>query len=101
MRINTANEKLIALADAAQLVPRRNGRKIHISTLYRWSTVGCRGVVLETFQAGASRATSREAVARFFAKLTEQRQQKASGGYTTKDVNQDSAVERELKKLGL
>lgn len=43
-----------------------------MATLYRWSTIGCKGVVLETAQIGGTRCTSREALDRFFAALTAQ-----------------------------
>jgi hypothetical protein len=69
--IDSASETLISLADAAAELPRRRrGRKVHISCLYRWSTAGCRGVVLESIQVGATRCTSREALQRFFERLS-------------------------------
>jgi Protein of unknown function (DUF1580) len=69
--IDTSTEKILTLAEAAAELPRRRrGRKTHISTLYRWTLSGCRGVVLECVQIGATRATSREALARFFDRLT-------------------------------
>src|SRR4051795_8401887 len=70
--IDTRNETVVSLAQAADDLPRRRrGRKTHISTLYRWATVGCRGVVLETIQVGATRCTSREALQRFFERLSQ------------------------------
>jgi Protein of unknown function (DUF1580) len=72
--IDSTSETLISLADAAKAVPRRRrGRKTHLSTLYRWATVGVRGVVLETLQCGGSRVTSREAMQRFFEALSQPR----------------------------
>src|SRR5215218_9525349 len=69
--IDSASETIISLAQAADGLPRRRrGRKTHVSTLYRWATVGCRGVVLETIQIGATRCTSREALQRFFEHLS-------------------------------
>src|SRR3954453_17662770 len=69
--IDSASETLISLAQAAGDLPRRRrGRKTHVSTLYRWATVGCRGVVLESIQIGASRCTSREALQRFYERLS-------------------------------
>lgn len=53
------------------------------------STVGCRGIVLETLQTGGTRATSREAVARFFQRLTAA----AHGGVT--EVRSEQAAGRE------
>jgi hypothetical protein len=69
--IDSTVENPIPLAVAARLVPpRRNGKRTHISTLYRWATVGVRGVVLETLQVGGSRCTSREALQRFYERLS-------------------------------
>jgi Protein of unknown function (DUF1580) len=56
---------------AAELPRRRGGRQTNVSTLYRWTTAGCRGVKLEYVQVGATRCTTREALARFFERLTE------------------------------
>jgi hypothetical protein len=69
--IDPLAETLISLADAAKSCPkRRGGKKTHVSCIYRWTTVGCRGVVLESIQIGGTRCTSHEALARFFARLT-------------------------------
>lgn len=69
--IDTATERILTLAQAAAQLPRRRrGRKAHVSTLYRWTVSGCRGVVLEHIQIGATRATSQEALQRFFDRLT-------------------------------
>jgi len=68
--INVAKENLISLTDAAKKLPRRrSGKRPHIATLYRWAQRGLHGVRLETLQAGGSRCTSVEALARFFAEL--------------------------------
>ncbi len=72
MPIDPTSESLLSLTKAAKGLPRRRrGKKPHISTLYRWSTAGCRGVVLETVQIGGTRRTSSQALARFFRKLTQ------------------------------
>src|SRR4051794_26071708 len=71
MTIEISAESVITLANAAEALPRRRGgRKTHVSTLYRWATIGCRGVQLETIQIGATRCTSREALQRFFERLS-------------------------------
>jgi len=73
MSIDFSSETIISLADAAKLLPtRRAGRKAHVSCLYRWTTAGIRGVVLESVQVGGTRCMSREALARFVERLTEQ-----------------------------
>lgn len=69
--VDPLSEQLISLTEAASLLPRRRrGRKASPSTCYRWSQTGVRGVVLETVQVGGTRCTSREALARFFAALS-------------------------------
>jgi hypothetical protein len=79
--IDTTIETVRPLAQAASELPRRRGgRKTHISTLYRWATAGCRGVVLETIQIGATRCTSLEALQRFFERLSLPVQVGAVGG---------------------
>jgi hypothetical protein len=79
--INSTTETLISLTEAAKTVPRRRrGRKTHLSTIYRWTTVGVRGVVLETLQCGGSRITSREALQRFFESLSQPVQIGTVGG---------------------
>ena len=71
MPIDPNSETLVSLSQAGKHLPRRRaGKRPHISCLYRWSTAGCRGVVLETIQIGGTRCTSREALHRFFDALT-------------------------------
>jgi Protein of unknown function (DUF1580) len=79
--IDCHSEHVISFPQASDESPRRRkGRKIHVSCFYRWSTVGCRGVILETIQIGGNRCTSREALMRFYARLSESRQAGAVGG---------------------
>ncbi len=69
--IDPNSETLLSLADAARLLPRRRGdKRPHVSCLYRWTTAGCKGVILESLQVGGTRCTSKEALARFFEALT-------------------------------
>jgi hypothetical protein len=76
--IDPNTETLLTLAEAARLIPpRRANRPTHLSCLYRWTVSGCRGIILESLQIGATRATSREALSRFYAALTAQTQGKA------------------------
>jgi hypothetical protein len=64
------DEQKMTLTQAAAWLPRRRGRRTHVSTLYRWTQTGCRGVRLEYVQIGATRCTSLEALQRFFDRLT-------------------------------
>jgi hypothetical protein len=96
--IDQASEELITLTAACKLLPkRRRGKKPHVSTLYRWSSVGCRGVVLETLQVGGTKCTTREALARFCQRLTEQCH---SSTVSVSDAGFSDA-ERELDTLGI
>jgi Protein of unknown function (DUF1580) len=94
--IDSANETLITLANAAKLIPRRRrGRKTHVSTLFRWTTIGRRGVVLESIQVGGTRCTSREAMQRFFERLSESRQVGAVGGQPGSIARRRTIAERQ------
>jgi hypothetical protein len=67
------DESVVSLAEVTKLLPRRRqGKRPNVATLYRWTRVGVRGVVLESIQCGGTRCTSREALDRFFAALTAQ-----------------------------
>lgn len=69
--IDSTLETVFPLSEAPEHLPRRRrGRKVHISTLHRWATVGCKGVRLETINVGATKCTSREGLQRFFEAIT-------------------------------
>jgi hypothetical protein len=64
-------ENLRALPAVPGILPAsRDGRPVHLSSVYRWTTVGIRGVVLETIQVGGRRLTSVEALQRFAERLS-------------------------------
>jgi hypothetical protein len=70
--IDAATEQLVFLRDVPKRIPpRKNGQRINLATIYRWCSRGCRGIVLETLDlGGAGKATSVEAMQRFFVKLS-------------------------------
>jgi hypothetical protein len=70
MAIDLLVESTIPLKEAANVLPRRNGKRINFSTLWRWSMRGVRGVKLETLRIGGTLATSHEALQRFADALT-------------------------------
>ena len=71
MAIDPSTEALLSLSDAARSLPaRRRGKRPHVSCIYRWTTTGCKGVILESLQCGGTRVTSREALGRFMEALT-------------------------------
>lgn len=62
-------EELLTFTEAASVLPRRRGgAKTAISTLWRWSKRGSRGVVLETVHVGGNVYVSRDALGDFIAK---------------------------------
>lgn len=68
--IDIGQEELIAVRDVPRALPKRpNGRRLHVSAVYRWISRGVRGVVLESARIGGSTYTSREAMARFAERL--------------------------------
>ena len=68
--IDPVKEELLTFSQAAAYCPRRRqGRKPHVSTLQRWATRGCRGVVLETLRTPSGRCTTAQAIQRFFDRL--------------------------------
>ena len=71
MVIDFRQETLISLAEAAKYIPRGKRKRLHASTVYRWTTNGVRGVVLESIQCGGTRYTSLEALDRFFKRLSQ------------------------------
>lgn len=73
MSIDLSKEPAIPLADVPKLrwLPRRRGgRRLHVSTVFRWCLRGIRGVRLEYVQAGGIRVTTEAALLRFFERLT-------------------------------
>jgi len=68
--IDIATETVLALTEAAAVLPPLRGRKRpSYSTLWRWATKGINGVRLETVKIGGTSFTSREALQRFVAAL--------------------------------
>jgi hypothetical protein len=66
--IDIQKEELLTLAMASRqsLLPkRRNGKRPHVATLYRWAQRGVRGVRLETIRVGGTLCTTVSAIQRF------------------------------------
>lgn len=69
--IDTAVENLVPLRDVPRLLPPRpNGKRLHISAVYRWTLRGVKSTRLETVKIGGTTYTSREAIQRFSERLT-------------------------------
>lgn len=63
--IDLKKESAITLAEVPSHIPKRKGRKVHYSTVYRWVTKGARGRRLESLLVGGVRYTTVEALGRF------------------------------------
>lgn len=101
MAIDPNTETLVSLAGAARVLPRRRGdKRPHVSCLYRWTTRGCKGVILESVQVGGTRCTSREALARFFGRLSCADDPRADRSPHRRQ-RALAAAERELEREGL
>lgn len=68
--INIVRDKLIPFADVPNMLPKKNGKKLNLSTIYRWHQRGLKGVRLEAVQYGGTLATTEVALNQFFHDLT-------------------------------
>ena len=73
------SEELIPVQELpARLPPAKSGRRVHRAAVWRWVSQGLRGpdgtrVQLEALRMGRRWVTSKQAVARFFIRLSDQR----------------------------
>jgi Protein of unknown function (DUF1580) len=69
--IDFLEEELVTLSEAAKIVPGSQSRRgVNVSTVWRWTMKGAKGVKLETIMRGGVRFTSKEALQRFFTRTT-------------------------------
>jgi hypothetical protein len=95
--IDAENENLLSFAEAANVIPGRP----HLSQVYRWTERGLRGVKLEWLRCGGKRFTSREALTRFYQRLTIADGGEAAPIPTPKmRQKQQRAAEHELTEAG-
>ena len=59
------DETLILISQVPKELPKRNGKRLNLSTVYRWKQRGLDGVILETCYVGGQQFTSLEALRRF------------------------------------
>jgi uncharacterized protein DUF1580 len=69
--IDIESEDVFTLTEATRQLPKlHSGKRPHVSTLFRWAERGIKGVRLETIRIGGRVCTSREALHRFFERLS-------------------------------
>lgn len=93
MKIDIDREQPITLAEVPKYVPKRGGKKVHSSTVYRWVTKGARGRVLESVMVGGIRYTTIEAVGRFLQSNPSKTQ--------TSTFDLDDAIDEALRQAGV
>lgn len=71
MAISIESENVVSLTEATRIIPPRNGKRVAISTLWRWCRKGINGVRLDYIRMGRNIATSSEAIGRFFEALAQ------------------------------
>ena len=97
MPIDLQSEEILPLTEVAKALPRlRGGRKVHLSTIYRWISRGVNGVRLESLKLGRATVTSREALQRFA-----ERQTRADRPEDHRVPARSAAAARELERRGL
>ncbi len=103
MSIDVFGEAVVSFSEAAKKLPKaRNGKKIHVSTIYRWSVGGSKNhageiVRLETIKIGGTTCTSLEALQRFFERLSSQVPIVEAARRTTRQ--REAAIRRAEKEL--
>ncbi|GJM20470.1 MAG: hypothetical protein DHS20C15_03850 [Planctomycetota bacterium] len=95
--IDMQADTLVHLREVPDLLPRRRGRKVHLSTVYRWTDRGVGGTKLETLKVGGVAYTSQEALARFIANLSGETQTTTSHAPSRHDLR----AARELDEDGI
>jgi hypothetical protein len=105
---NILEETIIPLQKAARLIPPgRNGKATHIGTILRWILNGSKGpsggvIRLEAVRLGGRWVTSREALARFAARLTPALGEAPAAPRTPgRRQRASERAEKELEKCGI
>jgi hypothetical protein len=70
-RLISPDEELVTLTEATKHLPKVDGKKVSVCTLWRWCRLGLRGVSLEYVRVGRKICTTREALLRFFSELAD------------------------------
>lgn len=73
MSLDLHSEELLRLSVATRFYPKNaNGKRPDVAQLYRHARIGIRGIRLEVVQTPAGLCTSRQKIALFFERLTQQ-----------------------------
>ena len=86
--------RMVLLSKAAVLLPTRNEKKVHPSTLHRWRSKGIRGIRLVCTRIGGCWYTTQNALEEFCRKLSASPESKPSPKVDS------TLIDRELEKRG-
>ena len=90
-----AGETPVSLRAAAkEPCIRRDGRRPHVASVFRWASTGVRGVVLETCRVGGTLCTTRPALLRFIHRLSDPGAAAAAAAAAPSPVDRRRAFER-------
>lgn len=64
-----ASGPYLTLTDATKILPRKNGSRIHPSTLWRWCRLGCKGIRLQYVRVGRAVMVTESGLNQFFLSL--------------------------------
>ena len=97
-----SGEAPIGLGDLTgeSYIPRRGGKTLHRSIPFRWASRGTRGIRLEVVRTPSGLCTTRSAVLRFFAALTDPAPQPPRRTHRRREAD-IAAAERELAAAGV
>jgi len=106
---NFSSAQLLSIAEVTKLLPRINGRRLHVSTVWRWCRKGIKGIRLDHNRLGCAIFISQDALNSFFAELAQaddslmpkpiiKQVRKMSGSAREKSLAQADAI---LRKAGI
>lgn len=102
--IDLQSESIVTLSEATKLIPGRQGRPPHVSTLFRWISRGIQcgdeRVFLESIRIGGVRATSVQALTRFV-ELASRTKGDGERRLVRTNGTRAQSVERALGEIGI
>lgn len=99
--MNILDEELIGIEEVSQYVPKKNGKRLHLATAYRWVNRGINGIRLESVLCGRRMCTSREAIRRFFVALNANRNPAPAPRTLAQRAKASARAADELQKMGV
>lgn len=95
----TPFKALLTLSQAAEIIPRANGRRFTSSTVWRWCRKGIRGVYLEHICVGRAILTSEAALYKFFEELAKAERPLTTGRIITNKCHDCNQAHQQLTDL--